>query len=331
MKRIFALILACCFVSLFSCAEAEKTVSTVESEQKSEMNESSEAMVISRPESISVVVLGDSIARGATLENPEKERYSALLGEKLKNDYKAVDIKNYGIDGQTGAELLETIKTAPPQGLEDCDYIIVSIGGNNILQFLTTLEGAGEFLAGISPEVFANYFRYIIAETEEEKQSLAYTCQTISQAFGELNSAYASEQFNGLIDSAGEKLEAEIPQIVSELKRINPNAEILIQTVYNPYKDMVVKLTDVTEILDMDANGERAVSRLNEPIKSLAEENGYTVIDVYAAFEESIKTLTYAGLDISKASFSLDPHPNEKGHELIAEVFYNYLTEKYNG
>lgn len=333
MKRIFALLLACCFVSLFlfSCGESEKTESTAESEQESEINESSEEMAISRPESISVVVLGDSIARGATLGNPEAERYSALLAEKLKNDYKTVDIKNYGIDGQTGAELLESIKAAPQEGLEDCDYIIVSIGGNNILQFLTTLEGANEFLSGISPEVFANYFRYIIAETEEEKQSLAYTCEAISQAFGALNTAYASEQFNALAESASEKLKTEIPQIVAELKRINPNAEILIQTVYNPYKDMVVKLTDVTEILDMDANGERAVSRLNEPIKALAEENGYTVIDVYAAFEESIKTLTYAGLDISKASFSLDPHPNEKGHELIAEVFYNYLTEKYNG
>ena len=335
MKRFFALLLLCCFVPALLLACAEGTEESSEgSESKvaeSESAESSELAVISRPESISVVVLGDSIARGASLDNPENERYSALLAEKLKNDYKTVDIKNYGIDGQTGEELLESIKTAPAEGLADCDYIIVSIGGNNILQFLTTLEGAEEFMAGISPEIFANYFRYIIAETEEEKQSLAYTCEAISKAFGTLNTTYASEQFELLIDSASKKLETEIPQIVAELKKINPNAEILIQTIYNPYRDMVVTLTDVPEILDMDANGESAVSKLNVPIRALADENGYTVIDVYAAFEESIKTLTYAGLDISKASFSLDPHPNEKGHELIAEVYYNYLTEKYDG
>ena len=85
------------------------------------------------------------------------------------------------------------------------------------------------------------------------------------------------------------------------------------------------------EILDMHANGETAVTRLNSPITELASELGYTVIDVYSEFADSIKTLTFAGLDTQKASFSLDPHPNEKGHELIAQLFYNYLTEKNDG
>lgn len=335
MKRIFAFILLCTVLpaAFIACGEdnSQSTEESVPAQESSENAESSELAAVSRPEAISVVVLGDSIARGATLEDPESQRYSALLSEMLKSDYKSVSVKNYGVDGQTGAELLESIKNSPAEGLADCDYIVISIGGNNILQFLTTLEGANEFMAGISPEVFANYFRYIIAETEEEKQSLAYTCEIISNAFGQLNGAYASEQFTGLINNASKKLEEEIPQIVAELKKINPNAEILIQTIYNPYRDMVVKLTDVAEILNMDENGEKAVSMLNTPIKELAAENGYTVIDIYTAFEESIKTLTFAGLDISKAKFSLDPHPNEKGHELIAEVYYNYFTEKYNG
>ena len=94
---------------------------------------------------------------------------------------------------------------------------------------------------------------------------------------------------------------------------------------------MIITLTDVTAILDMHVNGEAAVGKLNEQIKANAAEYGYTVLDVHKGFAESIKTLTFAGLDITKASFSLDPHPNEKGHELIAELYYNYLTEKYNG
>lgn len=341
MKKILALILLCALVPNFLLActqESEEggiaSSSTEESTTESKLEgeaEKSDAPTLTRPEEISIVVLGDSIARGATLGDVENDRYSALLAEMLKKDYKAVSVANYGIDGQTGAELLESIKANPAKELSDCDYIIISIGGNNILQFLNTLEGAEEFTSGISPEIFASYFRYIIAETEEEKQSLAYTCETISNAFGMLNSAYASEQFDALIDSASAKLRQEIPQIVSELKSINGNAEIIIQTVYNPYKDMIVKLTDVKEILDMDKNGESAVSRLNAPIKELAEENGYTVIDIYSVFEESIKTLTFAGVDVTKASFSLDPHPNEKGHALIAETYYKYLTEKYDG
>lgn len=336
MKKMLALLLSVMLLptALFACSERD----TEESESdNTESSETSAVPVIgevsesSRPDSISIVVLGDSIARGASLESVETDRYSALLAESLKADYKTVDIVNYGVDGQTGAELLEQLKTSPADELADCDYVIISIGGNNILQFLTTLEGAEEFMAGIDPNVFADYFRYIIAETQEEKDSLKYSCETISNAFKTLNSAYASEQFDALIETASKNLETEIPRIVAELKKINPDAEILIQTIYNPYRDMVVTLTDVDETLDMDANGEAAVSKLNAPIESLADEHGYTVIHVWRAFEESIKTLTFAGLDVNKASFSLDPHPNEKGHELIAEVYYKYLTEGSNG
>ena len=335
MKKFLLLLLCTLLFSslLLGCNEESESSLAEDSVQSSqtEQSEQSTQETLTRPESISIVVLGDSIARGATLASPEADCYSAKLCELLKNDYKQVSVKNCGIDGQTGAELLQALKSSPAPELYNCDYIVVSIGGNNILQFLTSLEGADDFLASVGPETFANYFRYIIAKTEEEKQSLKSACDVISQAFGSLNSAYASEQFSGLIDTASEKLRNEIPQIVSALKSINPKAKILFQTVYNPYKDMVLKLKDVSEILDMHANGETAVTRLNSPITELASELGYTVIDVYSEFADSIKTLTFAGLDTQKASFSLDPHPNEKGHELIAQLFYNYLTEKNDG
>ena len=335
MKKFLCIILSLFMLTLIGCGnngEAESKDASAEIPAvDSSVEESSESPAVTRPESISVVLLGDSIARGATLTDPESQRYSTLLAKKLKADYSKVEMKNLGLDGQTGAELLESIKTDPDPALSDCDYIFVSIGGNNILQFLTTLEGAEEFTSAISPETFTAYFAYIIAETEEQKQKLAYSCEVISNAFETLNSTYASEQFGNLIEQAAEKLKTEIPNIVTELKKINPDAEIIVQTVYNPFKDMIITLTDVTAILDMHVNGEAAVGKLNEQIKANAAEYGYTVLDVHKGFAESIKTLTFAGLDITKASFSLDPHPNEKGHELIAELYYNYLTEKYNG
>ena len=77
--------------------------------------------------SISIVVLGDSIARGYGLENVETQRFSSLLEEDLKTVYKDVSVVNYGVDGQTGAELLSVLQNSPPAELNNCDCVIISI------------------------------------------------------------------------------------------------------------------------------------------------------------------------------------------------------------
>ena len=49
--------------------------------------------------------------------------------------------------------------------------------------------------------------------------------------------------------------------------------------------------------------------------KMCIRDRGYTVADSYTAFENSGADLVNAG-----ANFSVDPHPNRAGHELLAET-----------
>lgn len=60
---------------------------------------------------------------------------------------------------------------------------------------------------------------------------------------------------------------------------------------------------------------DNAVCALNAVITSQADALGYTVADSYTAFENSGADLVNAG-----ANFSVDPHPNRAGHELLAET-----------
>lgn len=277
---------------------------------------------------ISVVVLGDSISRGYGLDNVEKERFSSVLSDMLKEDYASVSVSNFGVDGITGKGLLQSLDTNAPQELSECDYVIVSIGGNNILQSLSRLESLRELAGGIDLKVFIDYFRYLTTRDENKKQALDYARETINMLFRAANDSLESEAFANLIKTARDDLYNEIPAIVSRIREINKDAKIIIQTVYNPYKGMHISLKSIDETLDLSSYGEMAVAPLNEVIESLSAEYGYTVAPVRDAFEASSEQLTNAGFDLFNRYFGVDPHPNAMGHSLIAEIHHKLITEE---
>ena len=277
---------------------------------------------------ISIVVLGDSIARGYGLENVESERFSAVLGEKLSNKYADVAVSNYAVDGITGAELTEMLKTEPPSELATADYILISIGGNNVLRYLSDMNEINALLSGVVPGVFVDYFRYLLADTEEERNASDYARETLDTLFGTINGIMKGERMESVIDTAVRKLDSEIPELVEYIRKSNSDGKIFIQTIYNPYKDMVVSLKAVRNSVNLSDFGENAVSALNRVIESHAAEYGYNVVPVHEGFEASSKRLTNAGFDILNAVFGLDPHPTREGHALIAEIYYKMITEE---
>ena len=338
MKKLLVLLLLFSIMpfSLFACGVEPSPEAPMESENRSEEEKSDPASdlpaindvsVPERSGSFTAVVLGDSIARGYGLESPESMRFSALMAESLGAFYETVDISNYGVDGRTGVELLEFLKTDPPKEINDCDCVIISIGGNNILQMLDTAQTAFNALMELDPKAVADYFKYAVAPEGEEKDKLAYACDAISSVFGAVNAAFESETFNSLITDAGKRLEEEIPLIVAEIRNLNPNAKIYFQTVYNPYKGMNVSLKEVDEQLKLDDYGERSVACLNAPIEALSEELGYEVVPVWTEFDESGKDLVNAGISLLPFDISVDPHPNWQGHELIAKIYCDIITE----
>lgn len=327
IKRIAALLLVLVLAipALFSCARGggdtegsgtaavsgtdEQTANNTETDARTEAPETDvqtdapettapetdDVMAEPETEIINIVALGDSIAAGYGLASPEAERYSHLIKERIdaRDGFECIET-NHGVNGQTSSGLLESFASLPP--LDGADYVTVSIGANNVL--------------GPAVNMFSKYGAALLIEDEELRAA------ALASAYNEFNTATAA----GI-----EQFKKDLPEIISAIKHAAPEAEIIFQTIYNPYNRVSLTLTlgDVT--VDLNADSDRLVSALNDIIESGAILLGYKVADVYAAFETETGVVNAEGGSLASAPLTLDPHPTAKGHGLIADVIISVI------
>lgn len=246
-----------------------------------------------------LVSLGDSIARGFGLDEPSKEAYITVVSEHLP-----AIAYNFGVDGQDSTELVSYITGQPSvrEALADADSVTVSIGANNFLGDAFTFLG--------------------IYNDFKTNPSTTYTTESVTSAF---------QTFNADVTKGVEQLREDIPSILSAIREINADCDVIFLTCYNPYGAVNVTL-DWGNVMpvEFDALSDTCVSRLNEVIQELSEEQGYIVADVYAAFEGKADRLVNAVPVESGDTFvgsAIDPHPNKNGHNVIAEVLSGILGE----
>ncbi|MDE7105117.1 MAG: SGNH/GDSL hydrolase family protein [Ruminococcus sp.] len=122
------------------------------------------------------------------------------------------------------------------------------------------------------------------------------------------------------IDEALENFEVNLKNISTTLDAKTDGA-VYIQTLYNPLETF----TDFQILIDFS---EEKINRYNEIVKNNAV--NYTVIDVASEFEDKCGELTRIK--------TLDIHPNEDGHKLIAEIIdksfrntgFTYIKQEYS-
>ena len=125
MKRLF-----CILLSLLCLLAACTTGGPAE--DSSAGSDSLPAETSSAPPTRRYVALGDSIARGYGLDDPETQAYPALLRDRMQS-YSEVEYANYAVDGQTSAGLLELLSNGGAPMLDGADVVTVCIGANNLL------------------------------------------------------------------------------------------------------------------------------------------------------------------------------------------------------
>ncbi|MFT0800563.1 SGNH/GDSL hydrolase family protein [Bacillus swezeyi] len=84
---------------------------------------------------IVVAALGDSMTEG--VGDQEKKGYVGMIAEQLesRSDVKSVTIKNYAVKGYRTDQLLKKLQDQEvQQGLKDADYILFTIGGNDLMK-----------------------------------------------------------------------------------------------------------------------------------------------------------------------------------------------------
>lgn len=245
------------------------------------------AAVVSAVSSLgNLTVIGDSIASGYGLPGyVSGDGYSApgSFGSILSAE--CGDYTNLAVDGRKSGELLAALSGGEiADSVAAADSVVVSIGGNDFLKPLFTAIKAK-----------------------------AITDTTIIQAIlngtfkAEMISEYANRVMTAAL-SAAENVDTaaitdNIRQITERIHELNPEAKIVLLTVYNPFNGNVL-LSAAGRVAD------EKLAELNGGIKSL--ENDYVrIADIYEAFRGKEGQTT----NINK----LDIHPNSEGHIIIGK------------
>ena len=140
-----------------------------------------------------------------------------------------------------------------------------------------------------------------------------------------------SPAFDATLKAGIAALAEDLPKIVGKIRAANPNADIVLMTVYNPFKGVKgVSLANGFSVdFDLSALTDGYICAMNEIIKEIAEETGCLLADVYTAFEESETRVVNVIVDENGyVSISYDPHPNAAGHRLIADVILALFSDK---
>jgi len=295
MKKLLIFLLMILPVLLSACGKTEETEVAVE------MEETAATETTSR-EPLRYVSLGDSIARGYGLSNVKNEVYSSVLTASIEEAGETMTSRNFGVDGQDSTELAAYIlnNSAIPEELADADYVSISIGANNFL------GDAFDFLG--------------ICQDFKTNPSTRLTSEDVSEAF---------RQFNADVAEGVDRLREDIPQIIGNIRASNEDCEILFLTCYNPYAAVNVTL-DWGGVMPVNfaALADTSVTQMNDVIRELADEYGYTVADVYTAFEGKTDRLVNAAPVEEGGTFdsnAIDPHPNKNGHAVIADVLLEII------
>ena len=248
------------------------------------------------------LALGDSITTGyapggTTVARPFADQVAAEYGYTLVNRAQ---------DGETTASLLAKLE-AEEIDVTGADLITISIGGNDLLQALyhTVAAYAASGATGSVEETLAQ----LMTGTAD-----AAAWQAMSVV---LQNFAGSETVADAVAAAGVNLAA----ILTAVKTANPTARIILLNQYNPYSHV-----EGAALEALVSTVDTGVQALNTGLAAVAKAAGVTVADIYTPFAAAAENPCNANL-AGASGFSIDIHPNQTGHDLIAATLNQLLAE----
>ena len=238
-----------------------------------------------------IVILGDSISSGYMLKSGESGYYDYLA------DCTGGSVTNYAVTGHEMDDLLNVLADSSKQpAIQQADLICISIGSNDLLHparnWLESIQKPGED--------YMTTFRRLAAEGEVDTYIAQLTKATRTAR------STASEKYKN---------------IETKLRALNPDAVIVMQTLYNPL-ELSPETLKAHQISDDNMNNYQKLKNyiyntenvLNKAMKSLSS---VKIADVGGAFADT--GWLYIRQD------EKDVHPNALGHALIAATVMDTL------
>lgn len=270
-----------------------------------------------------IVYLGDSIAEGILGASPlglrHEYAYANVIGRRNDLTY-----YNHSVSGHLTKDLRAILENEDldydrARGLllhvSEADIIHISILGNDVLQ--DRADGAFE----TEPVTMHNI---ILEAAEDEYTSIDRVLN--GDTVGGVTTAGSVENIKAIVDA---------------LRRLNPDALIIFQSVYNPIMDVDTPLIkqgtrDALEAAGFEITldslhrlGDLLIERLNSALDAVLAMDGYAdafvIADGHAAFNA-----VYAA-DPSRAKDLIYPdgiHPSNEGHAVLADLTQGILEER---
>lgn len=270
-----------------------------------------------------IVYLGDSIAESILGASPlglrHEYAYANVIGRRNDLTY-----YNHSVSGHLTKDLRAILENEDldydrARGLllhvSEADIIHISILGNDVLQ--DRMDGAFE----TEPVTMHNI---ILEAAEDEYTSIDRVLN--GDTVGGVTTAGSVENIKAIVDA---------------LRRLNPDALIIFQSVYNPIMDVDTPLIkqgtrDALEAAGFEITldslhrlGDLLIERLNSALDAVLAMDGYAdafvIADGHAAFNA-----VYAA-DPSRAKDLIYPdgiHPSNEGHAVLADLTQTILEER---
>ena len=299
-----------------------------------------------------IVVLGDSIASGYTRKGNVAHNYGEICG-----DYLDLNVYNYAVPGDTTEQLLAKLSSfsaAENKTLSDAEYVVISIGGNDMIGYISKYmlgyaSRKNLFNEGYSakdiPEKpsFSDITKMINIYGEGGLKETLESSVTAALAFGTEMSELTTE-IAGTLDldteiySGGYIEEHIVPNIqkaVDSIKKINPDTKVYVQTIFQPVQ------FDETFLSNKSASRKQMINILRYDLEGLmqsysdqlANVKNIEIVDVKQQFTAiaAEPTANNPGhtsyfVDIQADSISdMDIHPNQRGHVAIAAAILDKI------
>ena len=339
MKKIFSL-----FVSAVLGATALTSVSVCAAEAASDKD--------------SMVLLGDSIAAGYTRKGNVEHNYGEICG-----DYLGCDVYNYAKVGDTTDQLLEKIASFSDEqkkNLSEAEYVVISIGGNDIMGYmaksmLAYADSRGIFKEGYSSKDIpatphltdlTNMLDIdgLKTKMKDAKEALAFTGEMGSMTDDICGVSKRNQPYSG--GYVGEHIIPNIQKAVNDIKQVNPDAKVYVQTIFQPLQmDPAYVSSKYGEKSDMSTLINLFRYELERMMKSysdqLANVTDIETVDVLGQFtsldvapDASNPGNAHYFIDVQTEGLSnIDIHPNQKGHVAIAAAILEKIGKlhKDNG
>ena len=295
----------------------------------------------------SIVVLGDSIASGYGLAEGEKT-YGEIVG-----NYYGAKTDNYAKSGDATTDLiaaLESPTTELSASIKGADYVIVSVGGNDMLQYasnylLKVCANVGVLKSGYTkadiPEkpTFADLDRLVDREALKTYASAnpVPMNSNIQKLRGNMVFKKADHPaYDCVIET---RVIPNIKKINADIEALNPEAKVVYQTIYDPaqFDEEYYKATYTGNTLKVMNLLRPVFASVTETFREQlmeADLGGALIADVYTDFtslDDSGAKYSWYFTNMQRDRSEMDFHPTQAGHLAIAAKVIDTIGTKDKG